>query len=697
MNIDSFKTSILQQRKKLFLQSQKSNHRQVLVLNGNKEWNNSYIGNFIDGVDHNNIATITIEKTQLTNFYKANPNQIIGKEFELFIFQITEDFDANLLAASTGTIKGSGVLIVSIPNELTLRKLNNLFLDRFTKKLASNSSFHVVSDQNIHLVDIENSKFSAGESDYSQQKEAIEKIKHVVTGHRNRPLVLLADRGRGKSTALGIAAAELIKTKLSNIVIIAPSYASTAVTFKHIKIEIPDCKLQGKSLSINTASIDFIAPDELLETLPKTDLLLIDEAAAIPSPLLERLLKHYSRIVFATTLHGYEGSGRGFELRFFKQLDNITPGWKKFKLTQPIRWAKDDPLEAFINTTFLLNAEIAEIPNTEDFHLSDCKNTLVSSTELINNEPLLNEIFALLTVAHYRTKPSDLMQILSNSNSHIFITSFKKKVVATAFCLKEGGLDKDLIEDIYSGTRRPKGHLIPQTLIYHLGLKEAAPLSCLRIVRIATHPFLRNRGIATQLIKTIANQAKDEELDYLGTSFGATTELIGFWKKLTFNSFRIGLKKEASSGCHALMMLKPLNAEAETVCSKAKTLFADSFFYLLTDELSCLDPQIVRSLIFNFIAFDKNRISNHEWACLHGFANENRSYEDSVVSLTKFTKTLFSNFQNDIPQDSSDFDLLVFKVLQKREWSEISKLTNLSGKHAVIAKIRSVVLSQLEC
>ncbi len=694
MTIYSFKETIIEQRGKLLAQAKISNHRQVLILNGKNEWNNNYIANFIDGLDHNNIATITVKETQLTNFYKSNPNQIIGKEFQIFIFQVTEDFDANLLAASTGTIKGSGVLIISIPDELTQSKLNNLFIDRFTKKLISNPNFYTVSDQKMRLADIENSKLAEEGSDYSQQMVAIEKIKHVVTGHRNRPLVLLADRGRGKSAALGIASAELIKTKLSNIIITAPSYASTAVTFKHIKLEAPNYQQKGKSLSINKSSIKFIAPDELIETLPKTDLLLIDEAAAIPSPLLDKLLKNYSRLVFATTLHGYEGSGRGFELRFFKQLDLITPHWETFKLTQPIRWAKNDPLEAFINSTFLLNAEIKEIQYAEDFNLNDCKTTLVSSPELINNEPLLNEIFALLTVAHYRTKPSDLMQILTNPDSNIYISSYNEKVVATAFCLREGSLDKELAEEIYSGNRRPKGHLIPQTLIYHSGLKDTAPLSCLRIVRIATHPFLRRQGIATQLINTIADQAIQGEIDYLGTTFGATTELICFWKKLAFNCFRIGLKKQASSNCHALMMLRSLNNEAKIISIKSENIFTDSFYHLLTDELSQLDPQIVRSLIYNFIAFDKNQINDYEWACLHGFANENRSYEDSVVALTKFTKYLFSNFQNDILLHSSDLDLLIVKILQKREWSTISKLTRLNGKHAIISKMRSAIISQ---
>jgi len=73
-------------------------------------------------------------------------------------------------------------------------------------------------------------------------------------------------------------------------------------------------------------------PDNEVEPV---DLVLIDEAASIPLPLLESFIKQHSRMIFATTEHGYEGSGRGFALRFKKILNEFCPQWKSARLETP--------------------------------------------------------------------------------------------------------------------------------------------------------------------------------------------------------------------------------------------------------------------------------------------------------------------------------------------------------------------------
>ena len=65
--------------------------------------------------------------------------------------------------------------------------------------------------------------------------------------------------------------------------------------------------------------------------------ILYEEAAAIPVAVLTTLMQQNNRLVFASTVHGYEGSGRGFELRFRERLTLSMPQWRELRLRAPVR------------------------------------------------------------------------------------------------------------------------------------------------------------------------------------------------------------------------------------------------------------------------------------------------------------------------------------------------------------------------
>jgi len=136
-----------------------------------------------------------------------------------------------------------------------------------------------------------------------------------------------------------------------------------------------------------TLKLEFIPPDELIETRPECHILFVDEAAAIPSPLLKQMLETYPRIVFSSTTHGYEGTGQGFAVRFRKTLDTLTPQWKSLTLNQPVRWAENDPLERWIFEFLLLNAQITKLPDTKVIEPSSSQVEWISQTQLGNRLP----------------------------------------------------------------------------------------------------------------------------------------------------------------------------------------------------------------------------------------------------------------------------------------------------------------------
>ncbi len=77
--------------------------------------------------------------------------------------------------------------------------------------------------------------------------------------------------------------------------------------------------------------------------------------------MLNQLLRQYNRIAFASTVHGYEGTGRGFAIKFRQQLDAVSPQWRQLRISQPIRWAENDPLERWVFKVLLLDAEYASL------------------------------------------------------------------------------------------------------------------------------------------------------------------------------------------------------------------------------------------------------------------------------------------------------------------------------------------------
>lgn len=74
----------------------------------------------------------------------------------------------------------------------------------------------------------------------------------------------------------------------------------------------------------------------------QAELVVIDEAAAIPLPLVKSLLGPYL-VFMSSTINGYEGTGRSLSLKLIKQLkeqsEKSTSGrlLREVELTEPIR------------------------------------------------------------------------------------------------------------------------------------------------------------------------------------------------------------------------------------------------------------------------------------------------------------------------------------------------------------------------
>ncbi|MCL4108293.1 UNVERIFIED_CONTAM: hypothetical protein GTU68_065321 [Idotea baltica] len=432
-------------------------------------------------------------------------------------------------------------------------------------------------------------------------------------------------------------------------------------------------------------NLSFFSPDDLQLQKLSADLVLIDEAAAIPIPLLTDFLKHYSRIVFSSTQHGYEGSGRGFAINFRKVLDREAPEWKSCELKQPIRWQENDTLEQFTFDALLLNAEAADDSLINKVTVGDCDFKQIDKQQLIKNNEKLKQLFGLLVSAHYQTKPSDLMQLLDDDSVSVYCLEANEQVVAVALLIQEGNIDAKLAKDIFAGNRRIPGHLVAQALSSNVGIESATQLSGERISRIAVHPSLQGMGLGSFLIDKLI---KRSSADYLSTCYGATESLLHFWQKNNFLAVHIGIKRDASSGAHSVTMLHSKSNKGELLCGQAQSIFAQNFPHLLSDTLSELESEIVSSLLPEYPV---KGLDDEEKKILCAFANESRGYENSLYLIYDL---VLSNINKSQKLNEQEKKLLITKVLQKQSWQKMQQKWGgvISGKKQALALTRQAVL-----
>lgn len=658
-------------------------HRSVFALSGQTIACLNYCQSLIDGHNLKLISHIKYNNTPNIPYNKVSTQ--LGQESTCVIFDATENFDANALGIISGTIKGGGLLILLLP-PAGYDHPNPVFLKRL---------YRLLKQHNITVIDVTNPEVAqrrltldSCESDTSnemkqpqaitlsdEQENAVAAIIKVAKGHRKRPLVLTADRGRGKSTALGVAAKKLIRSGLNRIIVCAPAKAMVHPLLRQTE------GLDG---------VVYFAPDQLDREHPEADLVLIDEAGAIPVPLLTRLLQHYSRIVFSTTLQGYEGNGKGFAIRFQNKLQTITPNWRSLRLEAPIRWGVGDPLEAFLNDLLLLNAEAVTLQATDKLAFDQLKYQRIDAQNLANDEDLLRQLFGLLIIAHYQTRPSDLLQLLDNPELSIHILSVEKSVIAAAIISHEGGLDAEMSELIYQGIRRPKGNLVPQILTFQLGMPKAATLTTDRIMRIAVHPDYQRNRLGSQLLSHIK---KHSSADYLSSSFGLHVDLLHFWNASDYHIAYLGLKREASSGYHSAIMLCPLTPEAEILRQESQGAFKRHFCAQLADILKFYEAALVLALLSNDLPKSGSELTVQELRDINRFADGICGYDLVMSALLRYLPDALADYSSRLCQ--KDAELLVLRVLQHHDWSYCCKVLNLSGKQQALKRMQQSVAKLL--
>lgn len=586
------------------------------------------------------------EQLQIRQIAGQARQLLLGQECDVLIIQATSGMDWDLVAASMGCLTAGGIWLLLTaetdqfsqqPNPAARRLLSyptdaTQHIGRFQHWLVSQWQQQPLLHWRRSGLDnrleppsevAAEAAFSAPYASHCQQL-AVAAIHQVVSGHRHRPLVLSAHRGRGKSAALGLAAAQLQQAGKTRLIITAPQ-----PTAAQVALETCQRQLGEDMLSL----LQFWPVDRLLAEQPAADLLLIDEAAAIPAPQLQALTESYSRVVFATTEHGYEGTGRGFQLRFQQYLQQHRPGWRKLVLQQPIRYGNQDPLEQLIFSSFLLDGPDTPDLATDFLALSSHRYT---ASSLAQQPELLQQVFRLACLAHYQTSVRDLWALLDDPRLLVFTLQHGTSVAAVAVVSQEGQLPEQLVPDIYQGKRRVQGHLAAQSLIYHCLSPDVGSQQIWRVQRLIVNPDLQRKGRGRALLDFISAEAIANGVDLLATSFGATAALAHFWQNAGYTAVRLSSTADQSSNEYSVLMLKKIShmpwpdvaalnqwfglnlwQQADTIWSRLDPLLMQQWAKPVAETWSCYDQQLLQLFMQGQRDWAQTTMTLRRWLNLH--------------------------------------------------------------------------------
>ncbi|HIG9791213.1 TPA: tRNA cytosine(34) acetyltransferase TmcA [Escherichia coli] len=595
----------------LTAQMKREGIRRLLVLSGEESWCFDHALKLRDALP-GDWLWISPQPDAENHCSPSALQTLLGREFRHAVFDARQGFDAAAFAALSGTLKAGSWLVLLLPvwdeweNQPDADSLrwsdcpDPIATPHFVQHLK-----RVLTADNDAILWRQNQPFSlahftprtdwhpATGTPQPEQQQLLQQLLTMPPG----VAAVTAARGRGKSALAG----QLISRIAGSAIVTAPAKAATDVL----------AQFAGEKFR-------FIAPDALLASDEQADWLVVDEAAAIPAPLLHQLVSRFPRTLLTTTVQGYEGTGRGFLLKFCARFPHL----HRFELQQPIRWAQGCPLEKMVSEALVFD--------DENFTHTPQGNIVIAAFEqtLWRSEPETPlKVYQLLSGAHYRTSPLDLRRMMDAPGQHFLQAAGENEIAGALWLVDEGGLSQQLSQAVWAGFRRPRGNLVAQSLAAHGSNPLAATLRGRRVSRIAVHPARQREGTGQQLIAGALQYTQD--LDYLSVSFGYTGELWRFWQRCGFVLVRMGNHREASSGCYTAMALLPM--------SDAGKQLAEGEHYRLRRDAQALAKWNGETLPVD--PLNDAVLSDDDWLELAGFAFAHRPLLTSLGCLLRLLQT----------------------------------------------------------
>ena len=617
----------------------------------------------------------------------------LGATFDIMILDAVDDFRPNYISALSDSVRGGGVIVLysdNIENNKVFKnslikdgKVDNFFEERFLRLAKNHEGVLVIDEKGESFKPltqkVQRPVRSIPEAPHvdrrlhelcqsKDQNKALEEMRFIMEGEDKRILAITAPRGRGKSSVTGLFLSFLVsERKFDNIIVTSPTYLSAQEIFSFLAKGLDTLGLRykltrskdGKILSVASKEVivKWLAPD--LAKDYEGDLIIVDEAAALGLETVNYITSRWKKVVLVSTIHGYEGSGKAF-LKYLNFLREKVK-FKHITLTFPIRYAQGDPVERFLYDVMLLDAE------PKPRKVNEAKVTELDKQSLFKNEGLLRHYYGILVSAHYRNSPDDLMILGDLHYERIFAMG----EIGIAQVVEEGRLSKSEINTILNGGQS-SGNLIPQRLIKYERVYEFGFTKGWRVIRIAIHPDYQGKGYGSALLSEIVRIAREEGLDWVGSSFTSDVKVLSFWIKNGFIPIYLSTRKNEGLNGYSIIVIKPLTDTAKRLSLHASELLREKVLRTAHQVYFNVNPLILANILrvlpkrFEKVEIPVEYKSKLE-AYLSGYLPYNAVADAAHYVVSKYFSTAEDAFLN-----KTEEAVLIARTIQGKSWYHTS-------------------------
>jgi tRNA(Met) cytidine acetyltransferase len=685
-------------------EARRANERRVICLAGDADPEPA-LRESLDGANVDADDAVSLGHRDLAALPRHEPRQagaLLGTTRDCVVVDLHEECRPNALGRAVGAVDGGGLLVALTPplDDWPERR------DRFDRTLAvppdglddvaGNFRRRLVDLLRVHrgiaVVDLDSGTVERdGKTDPAPARPRPDP--EPPTGHAfprvaydacltadqvgavrafealrepNAAVVCTADRGRGKSSAAGLAAGSLAAAG-RDVLVTAGDRRGAGELFARARGVLDALGVlvgDGGTDTVRASDggrIRFARPADAVDLPDDPDVVFVDEAAGLPVDLLGAFLGRVP-VGYATTLHGYEGAGRGFAVRFRERLAGTDAAVTEVTMADPIRYAATDPVEPWAFRALLLDASPPVEPLVADATPDSVAYVAPSPADLLADEHRLREAFGLLVLAHYRTEPDDLARLLDAPNLSTHLLTHGGHVVAVALVAREGGLDPETCEAVYR-EGRVQGNMLPDLMTGQLRDPGAAGPVGRRVVRIAVHPQVQSRGLGSRLLDELHREFADA--DWFGTSFGATPRLLDFWHDNGYRPVHLSATRNATSGEHSAALLR---GDSPLVDRHARW-FRERVGDVLADTLRDLPVDVVRRALAAGEHAPPD-LDDREWRLVAAAAYGPGQFDMHPGPFRRLALTALTDPDRDLPAGRER--LLVRRVLQLHDWEAVA-------------------------